>query len=357
RVDSVESAYKSADNSLSGRITSLQTTVTNGDDALSDRIDLTNATINGVSATVTSHSQAIASINNDGSDAYQAMWSQKASAGDVTAGIGILAGAGGVSQVAVSASQFFVFNPNSPGTLTPTFAIDNGKVIIPETMIEKATIQILNAQEITADYVRAGISITSPAINGGTLTGAVLKVGAGGPWAGYNFYVDSKGNAYVKGHIQATSGSMDNVTIKENCDIQGKLSVNQIEGDVFKGIVFDKEFFDIGDSNGDRGTYLTLTVPARDYPRRYWFPEIYTNSTAGYLYVYLDGVQVYYSGSNNAGSAKYDTLRYFGFYVDVPASGQSKVISIDLKNQTPSGTTNGSVSIPKQKFLVTYWKT
>lgn len=253
RVNSVEAAYKSADNTLLGQIDSLETAMVSADQALSNRIDTTTATINGVSATVSSHTQAIASINSDGSTAYQALWAQKASAGDVTAGIGILAGTGGVSQVVVSASQFFVYNPNSPGALTPTFAIDNGKVIIPKAMIETATIQILNAQTITADYVKSGISITSPVINGGTLTGAVLKIGPGGPYAGHNFYVTSGGTAYlnnatVKGTVVATGGSFSNVVIDENCTIRGTLDgaegtftgtvyAEKVRGDVYSAIV------------------------------------------------------------------------------------------------------------------------
>ncbi|MDF5166561.1 DUF1983 domain-containing protein [Vibrio parahaemolyticus] len=228
QITELEASFQTADATINATITELAQTVSTEDQALSERIDTTSATINGVSATVSSHNQAIANIDSNGSAAYRAMWTQKASAGQVTAGIGLLAGSGGVSQVVVSASQFFVFNPNSPTTKTPLFAIDSGKVVIPEALIEKATIQILNAQTITADYVRSGISITSPAINGGTLTGAVLKVGAGGPYAGYHFYVNSSGTAYlnnatVKGTVVATGGSFSNVVINENCTIRGTL--------------------------------------------------------------------------------------------------------------------------------------
>ena len=97
------------------------------------------------------------------------MWTAKVQAGDIKAGIGIVAKNDGTSQVMVSASQFFVFNPNSPSTTAPLFAIDNGQVVIAEAIIRKATIQILNAEKITADYVKAGVSISSPLINGGQI--------------------------------------------------------------------------------------------------------------------------------------------------------------------------------------------
>ncbi|MGY6511096.1 phage tail tip fiber protein, partial [Vibrio parahaemolyticus] len=297
RVNNVESAYKSADNSLSGRITSLQTTVANEDEALSDRIDSTNATINGVSATVTSHSQAIASINKDGSDAYQAMWSLKASAGQVSAGIGLLAGSGGVSQVVVSASQFFVFNPNSPTTKTPLFAIDAGKVIIPEALIEKATIQILNAQTITADYVKSGISISSPVINGGSLTGSVLKVGAGGPYSGHHFYVNSSGTAYlnnatVKGTIVATGGSFSNVVINENCTIRGTL--DGADG-TFSGTVYAENI--VGDIASMREYAYNYRNSTADVNANTWLNVITVNIDSARPYARKLTIEPVSSGS------------------------------------------------------------
>ncbi|EGG5220158.1 DUF1983 domain-containing protein, partial [Salmonella enterica] len=69
----------------------------------------------------------IEKISEDGGKAFQAMWAQKASAAGITAGIGIVAGkdtAGNpVSQVAISASQLFVFDPNDPGNTAYPFAV------------------------------------------------------------------------------------------------------------------------------------------------------------------------------------------------------------------------------------------
>ena len=56
----------------------------------------------------------------------------------------------------MSASQFFVFNPNSPNATAPLFAIDNGQTVIAEAIIRKATIQIIHSEKITADYIRQG---------------------------------------------------------------------------------------------------------------------------------------------------------------------------------------------------------
>ncbi|MCE9924394.1 DUF1983 domain-containing protein, partial [Aeromonas media] len=135
-------------------------------------------------AAVQLQSQAIADLQSGA----QAMWTAKASAGQITAGIGLIAKSDGTSQVAISASQVFVFDPNSSTPMAPLFAIDNGQAVIAEAIIRKATIQILNSEKITADYVKAGVSISSPLINGGQIdmgnafmAGGAAGFGKGGP--------------------------------------------------------------------------------------------------------------------------------------------------------------------------------
>lgn len=219
QISMMESSFNTNLSQTNAALTSLQQTVANNDSSMSQRVDTVEAKANTANkkgdeakAAAQTNSQAIATINKDGSTAFKALWAAKAQAGDITAGIGIVAKSDGTSQVAVSASQFFVYDPNKPGALVPTFAIDQGKVVIPTAMIEKATIQILNSQQITADFVRASIQIVSPSIQGGDITGSIIRIGAGGPYAGYNFYVDAQGNAsmrnaWIEGHVVATSGS------------------------------------------------------------------------------------------------------------------------------------------------------
>ncbi|PSU19622.1 hypothetical protein CTM97_21010 [Photobacterium phosphoreum] len=194
RVSNVESAYKSGDKALSGAITALDKVTAKRDKVVADKVNTVQSSLNGVAATVQQHSQAISTINKDGSTAHKAMWNTKAQAGDIKAGIGILADSNGISQVAVSASQFIVFDPNVDGGSTqPLFSIDKGNVIIPKAFIEKATIQILNAQTIVADKVKVGISINSPIINGGQVTGGWAGFGYGGHFGGYYTKIHSNG--------------------------------------------------------------------------------------------------------------------------------------------------------------------
>ena len=152
------------------------------DSALAESINTVQSSLNGTTATVQQHSLAIVDLENGA----QAMWSVKAQAGDITAGIGIIADqATGKSQVMVNASQFFVFD-NAVGK-TAIFAIDQGQVIIRDAVIRKATIDIVNAMSITADTIKANASITSP-----TITGGSLNIGSG------NFQVNSAGTMTLR---------------------------------------------------------------------------------------------------------------------------------------------------------------
>ncbi len=194
-------------------------------------------------AAVQLQSQAIADLQSGA----QAMWTAKASAGQITAGIGLVAKSDGTSQVAISASQVFVFDPNSSTPMAPLFAIDNGQAVIAEAIIRKATIQILNSEKITADYVKAGVSISSPLINGGQIdmgnafmAGGAAGFGKGGPYGGWGWgwhtIIYADGSIYTN-RLYAEGGyvrnmTLGNCTIDQNCTILGTLEADRIVGDV-----------------------------------------------------------------------------------------------------------------------------
>ncbi|MDH1844645.1 DUF1983 domain-containing protein [Aeromonas caviae] len=205
-------------------------------------------------AAVQLQSQAIADLQNGA----QAMWTAKASAGQITAGIGLIANSDGTSQVAISASQVFVFNPNSSTPMAPLFAIDNGQAVIAEAIIRKATIQILNSEKITADYVKAGVSLSAPIINGAVIdmgnsymSGGAAGFGKGGPYGGWSWtwhtiiYADGSlytdrlfaSNGSFTGTVNANAGTFQNVTIEETCNVKGTVYANKIVGDVLSAKV------------------------------------------------------------------------------------------------------------------------
>src|SRR5699024_12513843 len=43
-------------------------------------------------------------------------------------------------------------------------------------------------------------------------------------------------NADISGSVNANAGTLNNVTINENCQIKGKLSANQMEGAIVKTV-------------------------------------------------------------------------------------------------------------------------
>lgn len=228
--------------------------------SFSQQINTVQSELKGTKSAVQTNTNTIAQINKDGTTAFKAMWSVKAQAGQITAGIGILAKSDGTSQVAVSASQFFVFDPKNPNaSITPTFAIDKGRVVIPKAMIESATIQILQAQKITADFVRAGVAISSPKINGGQVRGGDAGFGSGGPYSGYRTFIHSNGLLQTN-HLQANGGYINNVlaqnvTIAENCTIRGHLDG---ASGTFKGTVQADKI--IGDIVGAAPVRLSKSV-------------------------------------------------------------------------------------------------
>ncbi|MFM5266239.1 DUF1983 domain-containing protein [Aeromonas caviae] len=236
-------------------------------------------------ASIQMQSQAIANLQNGA----QAMWTAKASAGQITAGIGLIANSDGTSQVALSASQVFVFNPNSSTPMAPLFAIDNGQTVIAEAIIRKATIQILNSEKITADYVKAGVSISSPLINGGQIdmgnafmAGGAAGFGKGGPYGGWGWgwytIIYADGSLYTN-RLYAEGGyvrnmTIGNCTIDQNCIVHGTIFAERIVGDVaaIKSLYMQQPsgpfsmFFNVAAANFTRGVIVTgINISAEGY--------------------------------------------------------------------------------------------
>lgn len=247
--------------SISSAVERLDEAISDESGARAKAIETVEASINGVGAAVQETKEAVAKINADGSLTYQAMWGAKAQVGDIKAGIGILVDGSGTSQVMVSASQFFVFDPNSSTPTAPLFAIDNGQVVIAKAMIQKATIQIIQAEQITADYLKAGVSISSPFINGGR-----IEIGS-------NFTVDENGNAtmwsatarYMNSYYgtyryaQITEATLKNCVIEEDCTVKGTIYADKIVG----GVITERDFTSVDVQSGfstDWQTALTLNI-------------------------------------------------------------------------------------------------
>ncbi|MFM5744383.1 DUF1983 domain-containing protein [Aeromonas veronii] len=243
QIQQVTAEFKKGDATLSGQITGESEARADADGALGKRIDTVTAKTGKLESAVQTQSQAIADLENGA----QAMWTTKVQAGDITAGIGLVAKDDGTSQVALSASQVFVFDPNSTTPLAPLFAIDNGQTVIAEAIIRKATIQIIHSEKITADYIKAGVSISAPLITGGQfdmgnafMSGGAAGFGKGGPYGGWGWgwhtIIYSDGSLYTN-RLYSEGGyvrnmTIGNCTIDQNCIVHGTIFADRIVGDV-----------------------------------------------------------------------------------------------------------------------------
>ncbi|MFM5692145.1 DUF1983 domain-containing protein [Aeromonas veronii] len=296
QIQQVTADFKKGDDSLSGQITTESEARATADGALGKRIDTVAAQAGELESAVQTQSQAIADLENGA----EAMWSVKAQAGDIKAGIGLVAKSDGTSQVMVSASQFFVFNPNSPNATAPLFAIDNGQTVIAEAIIRKATIQIIHSEKITADYIKAGVSISAPLITGGQfdmgnafMSGGAAGFGKGGPYGGWGWgwhtIIYSDGSLYTN-RLYSEGGyvrnmTIGNCTIDYDCVVKGTIYADRIVGDVTK-MFTHKGAFTIPAYN--RARNLVLMQGGITFRRR-----VSGAGTIGLnLHVYLNGVLI-----------------------------------------------------------------
>lgn len=285
RVGTVESEFKAADKTLISNISEVAKTSADANQATATKVEQLSAKTGNIESAVQQQSQAIADLENGA----QAIWTTKVQAGDITAGIGLVAKDDGTSQVALSASQVFVFDPNSATPLAPLFAIDNGQTVIAEAIIRKATIQIIQSEKITADYIKAGVSITTPLINGGQIdmgnafmAGGAAGFGKGGPYGGWGWgwhsIIYSDGSIYTN-RLYSDGGyvrnmTIGNCTIEQDCVVKGTVYAERIVGDVaaIKSLYMAPPsspfslFFNVAPANFSRGVIVTgINIKAAGY--------------------------------------------------------------------------------------------
>ncbi|MFM4747206.1 hypothetical protein ACEUDE_05685 [Aeromonas veronii] len=154
-----------------------------------------------------------------------------------------------VDEITASATNFAIYNPAKPAEKEIIFGVtDGGKVAIREAVIKAATIQIIHSEKITADYIKAGVSISAPLITGGQfdmgnafMSGGAAGFGKGGPYGGWGWgwhtIIYSDGSIYTN-KLNADGGyvrnmTIGNCTIQENCEVLGTVYADRIVGDVY----------------------------------------------------------------------------------------------------------------------------
>ncbi|HBD3259523.1 TPA: host specificity protein J [Escherichia coli] len=113
--------------------------------------------------------------------------------------------AGMQSQVLLAADRIAMINPAN-GNTKPMFVGQGDQIFMNDVFLK-----YLTAPTITSGGNPPAFSLTPD----GRLTAK---------------------NADISGSVNANAGTLNNVTINENCQIKGKLSANQIEGDIVKTV-------------------------------------------------------------------------------------------------------------------------
>lgn len=212
-----------------------------------------------------------------------------------------------VDEIIASATNFAIYNPAKPAEKEIIFGVtDGGKVAIREAVIKAATIQIIHSEKITADYIKAGVSISAPLITGGQIdmgnafmSGGAAGFGKGGPYAAWDWgwytMIYADGSVYTN-RLRAEGGyvrnmTIGNCTINEDCAVLGTIYAKKIVGDVCRSYAL--------------GPNSSIVVAAEPYNRRV---QVMMNIAGGvgksngtsYYTAYLNGASFAQISANTA---------------------------------------------------------
>ncbi|EGC7739027.1 host specificity protein J, partial [Escherichia coli] len=194
------------DNSqLADDMAEMQTTITETRNEITQTV---SKTLEDQSATI----QQIQRVQKDTNDDLAALYMLKVQ--KTKDGIPYVAGIGAgiedtdgqpLSNILLLADRIAMINPEN-GNSTPLFVAQGNQLFMNDVFLKR-----LFAVSITSSGNPPAFSLTPD----GRLTAK---------------------NADISGSVNANSGTLNNVTINENCQIKGKLSANQIEGDIVKTV-------------------------------------------------------------------------------------------------------------------------
>ncbi|EJQ3949904.1 host specificity protein J [Escherichia coli] len=194
------------DNSqLADEMAEMKTTITETRNEITQTV---NKTLENQSATI----QQIQRVQKDTNDDLAALYMLKVQ--KTKNGIPYVAGIGAgiedtdgqpLSNILLLADRIAMINPED-GNTTPLFVAQGNQLFMNDVFLKR-----LFAVSITSSGNPPTFSLTPE----GRLTAR---------------------NADISGNVNANSGTLNNVTINENCRVLGKLSANQIEGDLVKTV-------------------------------------------------------------------------------------------------------------------------
>ncbi|KJW22590.1 tail fiber protein, partial [Escherichia coli] len=282
------------DNSqLADEMAEMKTTITETRNEITQTV---SKTLEDQSATI----QQIQRVQKDTNDDLAALYMLKVQ--KTKNGIPYVAGIGAgiedtdgqpLSNILLLADRIAMINPES-GNTTPLFVAQGNQLFMNDVFLKR-----LFAASITSSGNPPTFSLTPE----GKLTAR---------------------NADISGAITANTGTLNNVTINENCVIRGKLSANQIEGDLVKtvGKAFPRN------NSYASGTVTVTVYDDQGFDRQIIIPPVLFRGTKhqnfnspnqqSYWYstcklqVLKNGVEIFHEPAT-------DVSRVFSSVIDMPA--------------------------------------
>ncbi|HCM6306290.1 TPA: host specificity protein J [Salmonella enterica subsp. enterica serovar 6,14:y:1,7] len=226
---------------------------------------------------------------------------------------------GKASQFLVAADRIAFINPQN-GNQTPGFVMQGDQITMNEVFLK-----YLSAPTITSGGNPPAFSLTPD----GRLAAK---------------------NADISGHINATSGALNNVVIAEDCTIQGTLRAERILGDIVKAVGKEFPYFREPSTGAKRYASGTLTVQIDDdqsFDRQIIIPPI--NFQGSYygrsdtwdtctLEVRSNGALIYSGASSSVPES-------YGATLDMPAGGGIVTLTFSVSTRGNStGWPNSRIS-------------
>ncbi|EFY6988469.1 host specificity protein J [Escherichia coli] len=201
-----EALWAEIDNSkLKDEMAEMQTTITETRNEITQTV---SKTLEDQSATIQQIQRVQTDTNNDLAALYMLKVQKTKDGIPYVAGIGAgIEDTDGqpLSNILLLADRIAMINPED-GNTTPLFVAQGNQLFMNDVFLKR-----LFAVSITSSGNPPTFSLTPE----GRLTAR---------------------NADISGNVNANSGTLNNVTINENCRVLGKLSANQIEGDLVKTV-------------------------------------------------------------------------------------------------------------------------
>ena len=181
--------------SIGALLISNYTTKTESNQAIATASETLLSEVGGVRSSLQTVSETVATNQGE----YSALWGVKSTVNGLTTSLGLVND--GVEPIfAVKGAKFSIITDQDPTNLTPVFAVSEGKTVINTAIIDEAFIKSLVTDDLLANRLLVGSTLTTPSINYNPVSGARSS----------NFSIDPGGNMLAK------SATLESVTIKDN---------------------------------------------------------------------------------------------------------------------------------------------